>query len=151
MSQWLYAIIPYKSGITFSKDGPYSEPLVYCPVLPELKDISSEFTDPEALYLFKDFLMINICYRQSAFTNNRDGSCWIMDEIRKIARALGASEVLYVAELLTDEMIDWDFSFEEWRNRLRKLEKQYVVELSTDILKGNTCYSYYHDDFSDVI
>jgi hypothetical protein len=35
------SVIPYKSGITFSKDEPY--PCVWNPVLPELKDIDSEF------------------------------------------------------------------------------------------------------------
>lgn len=35
------SVIPYKSGITFSKDEPY--PCVWNSVLPELKDIDSEF------------------------------------------------------------------------------------------------------------
>ena len=147
MSQYLYAIIPYESGVSFSKE----DYPAWSPVLPELKDIHSEFTDEEGLMLFKDFLMINTCYRQSAFTDNRDGYCWIRADICKIARALGASEVWYVEELITDEMDDWEFSFDEWRNRLKNEKKHLVAELSTDVLKGKETYSYYHDDFSDVI
>ena len=147
MSQYIYAIIPYESGISFSKDEPYQ--FVLDPELPELKDIHSEFTD--VLYLFKDFLMINICYRQSAFTDNRDGYCWIRADICKIARALGASEVWYVEEAITDEMNEWGFSFDKWRNSLKNEKKHLVAELSTDVLKGKEIYSYYHDDFSDVI
>jgi hypothetical protein len=149
MSQYIYAIIPYESGVSFCKDEPY--PCVWNPFLPELKDIHSEFTEPDSLSLFKDFLMINTCYRQSAFTDNRDGFCWIRADICKIARALGASEVWYVAELITDEMEDWDFSFNEWRNSLNNEKKDLVVELSTDVLMGKNIYSYYHDDFRDVI
>ena len=149
MSQYIYAIIPYKSGISFSKDEPY--PCVWNPVLPELKDIDSEFAEQDSLCLFKDFLMINTCYRQSAFTDNRDGFCWIRADICKIARALGASELWYVAELITDEMEDWDFSFNEWCNSLKNVKSNLVVELNTDVLKGKEIYSYYHDDFSDVI
>ncbi len=149
MSQYIYAIIPYESGVSFCKDEPY--PCVWNPFLPELKDIHSEFTEPDSLSLFKDFLMINTCYRQSAFTDNRDGFCWIRADICKIARALGASEVWYVAELITDEMEDWDFSFNEWRNSLNNEKKDLVVELSIDVLMGKNIYSYYHDDFRDVI
>lgn len=147
MSQYIYAIIPYESGVSFSKDDPF--PCVWYPVLPELKDIHSEFTDD--MCLFKDFLMINTCYRQSAFTDNRDGYCWIRADICKIAKALGASEVWYVEELITDEMEDWDFSFDEWRNSLENEKSHLVVELSTDVLKGKAIYSYYHDNFKDVI
>ena len=149
MSQYIYAIIPYESGISFSKDEPYQ--FVLDPELPELKDIHSEFTEEDVLYLFKDFLMINICYRQSAFTDNRDGYCWIRADICKIARALGASEVWYVEEATVDEMEVWEFSFDKWRNRLKNEEKHLVAELSTDVLKGKETYCYYHDDFSDVI
>ena len=149
MSQYIYAVIPYESGISFSKDEPY--PCVWNPVLPELKDIDSEFAEQDGLCLFKDFLMINTCYRQSAFTDNRDGFCWIRADICKIARALGASEVWYVAELIIDEMDEWDFSFDDWRNSLKNEKRHLVAELSTDILRGKAIYSYYHDDFCDVI
>lgn len=147
MSQYIYAIIPYESGISFSKDEPY--PCVWDPVLPELKDIHSEFTD--GLCLFKDFLMINTCHRQSAFTENKEGFCWIRADVYKIARALGANELWYVTELITDEMEDWDFSFNDWRNSLKNKKKHLVAKLTTDILKGKEMYSYYHDDFCDMI
>lgn len=146
MSRYIYAIIPYESGISFSKDDPY--PRLW-PVLPELKTIHSEFTD--CLRLFKGFLMINTCYRQSAFTDNRDGYCWIRADICKIAKALGASEVWYVEELIVDEMEDWDFSFNDWRNSLKNENKHLVAELNADVLKRKEIYSYYHDDFCDVI
>ena len=44
-----------------------------------------------------------------------------------------------------------DFLFEEWKCQLQNERKQYTAEMSTDILKGNTLYSYYHDLFSDNI
>ena len=147
MSQYIYAIIPYESGVSFSKDKPYR--FVFDYELPELKDIHSEFTDE--LCMFKDFIIINTCYRQSSFTDHRDGYCWIRAEICKIARALGASEVWYVKETIADAMDDWEFSFDEWRNSLKNEEKHLVAELSTDVLKGKEMYCYYHDDFSDVI
>lgn len=121
MSAYIYAIIPYESGISFSKDDPIQ--CVWNPYLPELKGIHSEFVEPDSLMLFKDFLMINTCYRQSAFTVNRDGYCWIRSEVCEIARALGANEVWYVEELITDEMDDADFSFPEWVRSLRQEKK----------------------------
>ena len=147
MSQYIYAILPYDSGISVSKDEPY--PCEWYPALPKLKDINSEFTND--LCMFKDFIIVNTCYRQSAFTDNKDGYCKIRADIYKIARALRASEVWYVEEAITDEMNEWGFSFDKWRNSLKNEKKHLVAELSTDVLKGKEIYSYYHDDFSDVI
>ena len=147
MSAYIYAIIPYKSGLTFSRKEPI--PCVYNPYLPELKSIDSEFIDEIVQY--SEFIMINTCYRQSAFIDNRDGYCWIRSEICQIARALGANEVWYVEENITDEMEEHDFSFEDWARSLREEKKQYVVELTVEVLKGEEMYDYYHDDFSDVI
>ena len=79
MSSYIYAIIPYKSGISFSIHEPI--PCKWSPFLPELKGIESEFADPGGLCLFADFLMINTCYRQSAFTDNKDGYNWIRAEV----------------------------------------------------------------------
>lgn len=145
MSSYIYAIIQYKSNISVTPE----EPCVCCPVLPELKGIESEFTDRESLELYPDFLMINTCYRKSAFIDNRDGYCWIRSEVCKIANALGATEVWYANELAIQEMDDWEFSFDDWVKRIKK--EQLVVELTVDILKGKEMYSIYHDDFSDVI
>lgn len=149
MSSYLYAVIPYKSNISVSRKEPY--PCIVNPFIPELKGIDSEFADSSYYDLFADFLLINTCYRLSAFSNNKDGYCWIRDEICQIAKALGANEVWYVEELITDEMVEWDFSFDDWVECLKNEKKQYVAELTLDVLKGKSIYSYYHDDFKDVI
>ena len=72
-------------------------------------------------------------------------------DICRIAKALGAKEVWYAEELATDEMDGWDFSFEKWVNSLKNEKKKYVGELTVELLKGNKVYSYYHDDFLDII
>ncbi|GEM_PF-5616234 len=84
MSAYIYAIIPYRSGISFDGDDPIT--CIYGPVLSEL-----------------------------------------------------------------DEMDDPSFSFDEWAQSLKDKKGQSVVELNTEILSGNACYSYYYDDFSDII
>lgn len=149
MSDYIYAIIPYKSGIAFNSQEPY--PCVWGIVPSELEGIDSEFTDSEGIVLFSDFLMINTCYRLSAFTNNEDGYNWMRADICRIAKALGAKEAWYVAELITDRMFNWDFSFDDWVESQHDEKKHLVAKLTLDILKGNTTYSYYHDDFSDII
>ena len=73
-----------------------------------------QYAEGNRLKLFADFLMINTCGRQSWFTNNEDGYSQLRAEIYKIALALGAREVWYVAEMATDEMYDKDFSFDNW-------------------------------------
>lgn len=148
MSDYLYAVIPYKSGMYF--DSNEEEPCIWGPVLPELKDIDSEFVEIDGLTLFEDFLMINTCYRQSAFTNNKNGYNWIRAEICQIARALGAHEVWYVAELATDEMHIKGFSFDDWVQSFKNGER-YACELNVDVLKKKYIFTYYHDDFSDII
>lgn len=145
MSSYIYAIIPYKSDISVTPE----EPCVCNPILPELKGIESEFADNSYLDLFPDFLMINTCYRKSAFMDNRDGYCWIRSEVCKIAKALGANEVWYADELAIQEMDDWEFSFDDWVARIKN--ELLVVELTQEILKGKEMYSFYHDDFSDII
>lgn len=149
MSAYLYAIIPYKSGISFSK-----EDCVMCyanPYLPELKGIDSEFVEADGLSFYADFLMVNTCYRQSAFTENKDGHCWIRSEIYQIAKALGANEVWYVEEVITDEMDEPGFSFDSWVNMLRTEKNHLVKELTVDVLKSKAVYSYYHDNFADLV
>ena len=148
MTDYLYAVIPYKGSASFTPvEG---ETYVYCPEIPEFKDIESEFVEPEGLFLFADFLKINTFYRQSEFTGNSDGYSWLRVEIYQIAKALGAKEVWYVAELATDEMFMKDFSFNNWIRSFKTREK-YVVELNVDYIKGNRICTYYHDDFSDII
>lgn len=80
--------------------------------------------------------MINTCQRQTAFVDNRDGFSYMRSEICKIAKALKASEVWYVAEMLIDEMEEWGFSFDEWCSSLKGEKKDSVAELTIDILKG---------------
>ena len=149
MSQYIYAIIPYESGISFSEDDIY--PCVFGPTLPQLKEIESELTDREGLCLFADFLQINTCYRQSAFTNNKDGYSQLRAEVCTIARALGANEAWYVGELMTDQMDYPSFSYEAWSKSLKEGNSRFVVELTREILKGKEVYSLYHDNFSDII
>ncbi len=148
MSDYLYAVIPYKSGINF--DPNEEEPFSFGPVLPELKGIDSEFVEEDGLILFADFLMINTCYRQSAFTDNKNGYNWIRAEICQIARALGACEVWYVAELATDKMSLKGFSFDDWIQSFKNGER-YASELNINVLKDKYIFTYYHDDFSDII
>lgn len=87
MSAYAYAVIPYKNETLFKPE----EGEVSCyPQLPEVKNIKSEFTEPDSLELFKDFILINTCYRLSSFIRCEDGFCWLRAEIYKIAKALGA-------------------------------------------------------------
>ena len=75
MSAYIYAIIPYKSGLTFDTNEPY--PFAYGFVPSELRGMDSEFIDEMAFEVFSDFIIINTCYRQSAFTNSKDGYNWM--------------------------------------------------------------------------
>lgn len=147
MSQYIYAIIPYDSGMKLSDEE--KEQGIYAPYFPVLDSIDSEFTEESLYSMLEEYIRINTCYRQSAFTNNKDGYCWIRSEICQIAKALGAKEVWYVAELSADAMMTKDFSFSKWKEDIKG--KDYTVRLTTDVLKGNAIYSYYHDDFSDII
>ena len=119
--------------------------------IPALKGVVSEFADID--YVFEDFLLINTCYRQSAFTERLDGYSWLRAEISRIAKALGASEVWYVEELVTDELFAQDFSlsYEEWVCEQRTKNQDCMTELTVDVLKGDILYGLYHDDFSDLI
>ncbi len=149
MSQYIYAVIPYESGLRFARDA--EEKYEYCPSMPELKSIDSEFAEPSGLYLFADFVRINTCYRVSAFTNHNNGYSYLRAEIYKIAKALGANEVWYVEELFTDEMFEPEFCFKKWIESFENENKNYIVELTTEVLKADDIYSYYHDNFSDII
>lgn len=153
MSAYLYAIILYKLGASFCPDEgeSYMSSRMSNVEIPELKGVVSEFLD--YYDLFEDFLLINTCYRQSCLTNREDGYSWFRAEIYKIAKALGANEAWYIEELCTDEILAEDFSlsFEEWAWK-RRTECQYcMTEMTVDVLKGDIVYSFYHDDFSDLI
>ena len=49
MSAYIYAIIPYKSGLTFDTNEPY--PCAWGFVPTEINNIDSEFTDAEGIQL----------------------------------------------------------------------------------------------------
>ena len=122
---------------------------VLYPNVPELKGIDSDYAK-KGLTLFADFLMVNTCGRQSWFTNNEVGYSQLRAEIYKIAKALGAHEVWYVAELATDEMCVKGFSFDDWIRGFKD-GTRYADELTVDVLKDKYICTYYHDDFSDII
>lgn len=149
MSDYLYAVIPYNKGVILYSPDELEEGRSY-PVIPELKGVDSKYAEEYRLKLFADFLMINTCGRQSWFTNNEDGYSQLRAEIYKIALALGAREVWYVAEMATDEMYKKKFSFDDWIRSFRE-GTRYASELTLDVLKDRFICTYYHDDFSDII
>ncbi len=149
MSQYIYAVIPYESGLRFARDAEYK--CEFGQSIPELKSLNSEFAGPNGVDLFTDFALINTCYRVSAFANHNNGYSYLRAEIYKIAKALGANEVWYVEELFTDEMFEPEFSFKKWIESFENENKNYIVELTTEVLKADDIYSYYHDNFSDII
>lgn len=141
MGAYIYAIIPYK----YDKPAPVNECNTLDVDLPQYDSINEDF----GFSLFPDHLEINTCYRWGVFTENEDGYSWLRAEIYKIAKAFGASEVWYVVEYSLGETWDEDFCLDEWKERIKG--QKYTVELTQEVLKGNTVYSYYHDDFSDII
>ena len=149
MSDYLYAVIPYNKGTTLYSPDELEEGRSE-PIIPELNGIYSEYAEKDGITLFADYLMINTCARQSWFTNNEDGYSRLRAEIYIIAKALGAHEVWYVAELATDEMYVYGFSFNDWI-RSFKDGTRYASELTVDVLKDKYISTYYHDDFSDII
>lgn len=146
MSDYLYAIIPYRE-IEKYRSEELEEGLDY-PNLPEMEGLDTEYA--ENITLYKGYIQVNTCYRLSSFTELKDGYSSIRADIYRIAKAVGASEVWYIAELCTDEMHADGFNFDTWLNRLKN-DKKLVVEMTVDVLKDKYIYSYYHDDFADVI
>lgn len=149
MSAYIYAIIPYNGEAKFNPEE--SESCILCPIIPELNNLDSELTEQEVLALYDGFLVINTCYRVSTFANNKGNYNWLRAEIYKIAKALSANEVWYAEELALDEMDMPGFSFDAWKNSLKNEKKQYVAELTVEVLKGEYAYSYYHDVFKDIV
>ena len=49
MSRYIYAIIPYKSDISVSRE----EPCICYPVLPELKGVESKYAEDNGKYFYK--------------------------------------------------------------------------------------------------
>ncbi len=148
MSDYLYAIIPYKKKGTFVADE--GEVYISYPKIPELKGVKSKLAERDGLLLFPEFLMINTCHRQSSFVEWEDGYSWLRAEVYKIAKALGANEVWYAAELSTDEMYSKRISFRKWLESFKTGER-YVCELCIEVLKDKYISTYYHDNFADII
>lgn len=148
MSAYIYAIIPYHGAAEFNPEG---SDTFLCPIIPELNCVDSELTEQEFLELYDGFLVINTCYRVSTFANNSESFNWLRAEIYKIAKAVGAKEVWYAEELALNIMDMPGFTFEAWKNSLKNENKQYVAELTVEVLKGQYTYSYYHDDFEDIV
>ena len=48
-------------------------------------------------------------------------------------------------------MYEPDFSFEKWKEELTSVKSKYVCKLTIENLKSNYIYSYYHDNFSDIL
>lgn len=149
MSAYVYAIIPYKNWCPFVPDE--SELSRSFPDIPELKEMDSELAESDGLTLFPGFVLINTCYRLSSLCDCEDGYSWLRTEVYKIAKALNADEVWYAEELAVDEMFAPDFSFEEWKNELETVKSKYLYKMTVDVLKSNRIYSYYHDNFKDII
>ena len=56
MSAYLYALIPYKSGIDFT----YSEePCYWHPLIREFANVDSELTDRECLQQYGEYIVVN--------------------------------------------------------------------------------------------
>ena len=147
MSDYLYAIIPYQGSKKYRPEE--LEEGIDCSNLPELKGVDTEYT--EVMTLYQGYIQVNTCYRLSSFTELEDGYSSIRADIYKIAKAVGAREVWYIAELCTDEMYAENFCFETWANSLKNERKKLVAEMTVDILKDKHIYSYYHDNFADII
>lgn len=78
MSAYVYALISYENKKIFNPEE--GEVSCLCPNIPELKGIQSEFADSSGLHLFKDFVLVNTCYRLSSFTECENGYCWLRAE-----------------------------------------------------------------------
>ena len=148
MSSYLYAVIPYKSGLHFQDED--EEKFLWSYVPKELKGIKMDF-DEDCFIVFSDFILINTCSRMSSLNCNENGWCQIRYEIYAIAKALHAKEAWYVEELSTDKMMLPDFNFEEWKKSLKKELAYCTTEVTIEMLRNQRWASYCHDDYSDIV
>lgn len=148
MSQYLYAIIPYNSGMDFSSS---EEPFIWEPHVPEFEDVDSELTEEDGLQLYSEYITINTCARMSWLKCDENGYCWIRSEIYKLAKAVGAKEVWYIEELCHDDIEIKGPTIEEFKRQLANEFNYCTKEVNIDMLKDNSYASYCHDDFSDVV
>lgn len=148
MSAYLYALIPYKSGIDFT----YSdEPFYWHPLIREFENVDSELTDREGLQQYGDYIVVNTCARMSSLKCDTRGFCWIRSEVYKLAKAVGAEEVWYIEELSFEHIEDMNITLEEFKEMLRGPYSYCTKEVNLDMLKDNSYASFCHDDFSDIV
>jgi len=145
MSAYLYAIIPYKSGV----------PSIGCRI-PELEGLESELYDIDGYDCFEDFFLINTCHRMFSIMTDRDGFSWLRREIYKIATAVGAKEVWYCEELATDQMYDDEcnpaYSIKELNTYIANNSYCFLeYDIDTMREKSGKYASYMHDDFHDIV
>ena len=125
MSQYIYAIIPYDSGMKLSDEE--KEQGIYAPFFPELDSIDSEFTEESLYSMLEEYIQINTCYRQSAFTNNKGGYCWIRSEICQIAKALQRMHLALSGLRITHRIHTCFFL------RKHRLSRRFPVSVCADI------------------
>ena len=147
MSSYLYAVIPYESGLQFREE---DEDRFVCGMPKELNDISVDI-DKECYYMFADFILINTCWRMSYLTCDENGWCKVRSEIYKVAKALKATEAWYVEELSTDIMMEPGFDFEYWKRSLKEELAYCTCEVNIEMLRNQTWASHCHDNFSDIV
>ena len=148
MSSYLYAVIPYKSGLHFQDEDEDKFEWGYVPK--ELENISIDF-DEECFIVFSDFILVNTCWRMSSLNCNENGWCHARCEIYEIAKALHAKEAWYVEELCTDAMMISDFNFEDWKRSLKDELSYCTTEVTIEMLRNHEWTSYCHDDFNDIV
>ena len=147
MFDYLYAVIPYNSGLRFKED---AEDKFVERIPIELKGYDIEF-EKGLFRMFSDFILINTCWRMSSLTCDENGRCDARSAIYIVARLLNAKEAWYVEELATDEMMTSEFNFDDWKRSLKEEKAYCTKEVTLDILRSGHWASYCHDDFSDIV
>ena len=148
MSDYLYAVIPYKSGIQFPKD--VEDQFVWGYMPKDLENVSVDIYE-DCFIVFSDFILINTGWRMSSLNCNENGWCEARSEIYKVAKALNATEVWYVEELTTDKMMVAGFSFEDWKRSLKEELAYCICEVTLEMLRNHHWASYCHDNFADIV
>ena len=147
MSDYLYAVIPYNSGLRFKDD---AEDKFVERMPKDIKGYDIEF-EKDLFQMFSDFILINTCWRMSSLTCDENGRCDARSAIYIVARLLNAKEVWYVGEMCTDEMFRPDFNFDDWKRSLIEENAYCTKEVTLDMLRSGHWASYCHDDFSDIV
>lgn len=153
MSQHIYAVLPYDSGIGIDPED--VEQCVFGYNVPELKGIEAELSYShltDDIIMFQDFLIINTCLRVSDFCQNpKNGYNSLRKDVYLMAKRLGLEEVWYVPEYYTDDMNEAGYTYNTLLRDMHGKYKDSFAELSVKLLKGKKCYEFYHDNFSDIV